>query len=97
MQKRSVQTVRAGRQDAARFAYGKNRRYVLSWMRRITCRRQAARGENKSGSAAKYGRAVKKIETEAMMINGELINSVFGGYQRKISNVIYFCMALPNA
>ena len=72
MQKRSVQTVRAGRQDAARFAYGKNRRSVLSWMRRIACRRQAARGENKSGSAAKYGRAVKKIETEAMMINGEL-------------------------
>ena len=56
----------------ARFAYGKNRRSVLSWMRRIACRRQAARGENKSGSAAKYGRAVKKIETEAMMINGEL-------------------------
>ena len=36
-------------------------------------------------------------QTAAMMINGELINSVFGGYQRKISNVIYFCMALPNA
>lgn len=36
-------------------------------------------------------------QTAAMMINGELINSVFGGYQRKISDVIYFCTAIPNA
>lgn len=36
-------------------------------------------------------------QTAAMMINGELINSVFGGYQRKISDVIYFCTALPNS
>lgn len=36
-------------------------------------------------------------QTAAMMINGELINSVYGGYQRKISDVIYFCTALPNS
>lgn len=36
-------------------------------------------------------------QTAAMMMNGELINSVYGGYQRKISDVIYFCTAIPNS
>ena len=35
-------------------------------------------------------------QTAAMMMNGELINSVFGGYQRKISDIVYFATALPN-
>lgn len=34
-------------------------------------------------------------QTAAMMMNGELINSVFGGYQRKISDILYFATAIP--
>lgn len=36
-------------------------------------------------------------QTAAMMMNGELINSVYGGSQRKISDIIYFCTAMPNS
>ena len=36
-------------------------------------------------------------QTAAMMINGELINRVYGGFQRKISDVIYFCTAMPGS
>lgn len=36
-------------------------------------------------------------QTAAMMMNGELINNVFGGYQRKISDILYFATAIPHS
>ena len=50
-----------------------------------------------ASTGCKSAYALDGGQTAAMMINGELINSVFGGYQRKISDVIYFCTALPNS
>ena len=50
-----------------------------------------------ASTGCKSAYALDGGQTAAMMINGELINSVFGGYQRKISEVIYFCTALPNS
>ena len=35
-------------------------------------------------------------QTAALMMDGELINHVTKGYQRKISDIIYFSTALPN-
>ncbi len=59
MQKRSAQISEAGRQDMVRFAYGKNRRSVISWMRQTARRMRVVRGKNKEGAAVKYGSAVK--------------------------------------
>lgn len=50
-----------------------------------------------ASTGCKSAYALDGGQTAAMMINGELVNSVFGGYQRKISDVIYFCTALPNS
>lgn len=50
-----------------------------------------------ASTGCKSAYALDGGQTAAMMMNGELINSVFGGYQRKISDVIYFCTALPNS
>ena len=49
-----------------------------------------------ASTGCKSAYALDGGQTAAMMINGELINSVFGGYQRKISDIVYFATALPN-
>ena len=49
-----------------------------------------------ASTGCKSAYALDGGQTAAMMMNGELINSVFGGYQRKISDIIYFATALPN-
>lgn len=50
-----------------------------------------------ASTGCKSAYALDGGQTAAMMINGELVNSVYGGYQRKISDVIYFCTAIPNS
>lgn len=49
-----------------------------------------------ASTGCKSAYALDGGQTAAMMMNGELINSVFGGYQRKISDIVYFATALPN-
>lgn len=36
-------------------------------------------------------------QTAAIIIDNELVNRVYSGHQRKISDILYFCTALPNS